>query len=112
MDKRWSMIFIAGLMEIVWAVAMDYSDGFTIWYYDVIVAVLLAGSTILLARSLNAGLPIGTAYAVWTGIGAVGTLVVSTILGNEVLSVLRVIFVIMIIGGIIGLQVTTGPRSE
>ena len=38
MDKRWSMIFIAGLMEIVWAVAMDYSDGFTIWYYDVIVA--------------------------------------------------------------------------
>ena len=112
MDKRWSMIFIAGLMEIVWAVAMDYSDGFTIWYYDVIVAVFLAGSTILLARSLNAGLPIGTAYDVWTGIGAVGTLVVSTILGNEVLSVLRVIFVIMIIGGIIGLQVTTGPRSE
>ncbi len=112
MDKRWVTILIAGLMEVVWAVAMDYSEGFTIWYYDIIVIVFLAASTILLAKSLSAGLPVGTAYAVWTGIGAVGTLVVSAILGNESLSVIRVIFVMMIIGGIVGLQVTTRSRAE
>ena len=112
MDKRWTIIIIAGLMEVVWAVAMDYSEGFTIWYYDIVVVVFLAASTILLAKAMSAGLPVGTAYAVWTGIGAVGTLVVSAILGNESLSLIRVIFVIMIIGGIVGLQVTTRPRTE
>lgn len=112
MDRRWTIILIAGLMEVVWAVAMDYSEGFTIWYYDVVVVIFLAASTILLAKSLSAGLPVGTAYAVWTGIGAVGTLVVSAALGNESLSLIRVIFVIMIIGGIVGLQATTSPRTE
>lgn len=112
MDRRWTIILIAGLMEVVWAVAMDYSEGFTIWYYDIIVAIFLAASTILLAKSLALGLPVGTAYAVWTGIGAVGTLVVSAALGNESLSLIRVIFVIMIIGGIVGLQATTRPRTE
>lgn len=105
--NAWIVIIIAGIFEVVWAIAMDYSDGFTVWYYDIIVVVFLIASTVLLARSLGMGLPVGTAYAVWTGIGAVGTITVSVILGNETLTVLRAFFVAMIIMGIAGLQITS-----
>ena len=108
MDRGWIIILIAGLAEVVWAVAMGYSDGFTIWYYDVITVVFLIISTVLLERALKTGLPVGTAYAVWTGIGAGGTIIVSVALGNETITLLRVFFVILIIAGITGLQLTSG----
>ena len=108
----WAVIFIAGLFEVVWAVAMGYSDGFTIWYYDILVAVFLIGSMVLLAKALNLGLPVGTAYAVWTGIGAVGTISVSVALGNETVTVLKSLFIMMIIAGIIGLQVTSSVTDD
>ena len=108
----WAVLFIAGLFEVVWAIAMDYSDGFTIWYYDIIVAVFLIGSTLLLAKALNMGIPVGTAYAVWTGIGAIGTIIISVALGNETLTLLKTVFVMMIIAGIIGLQMTSGRSAE
>ena len=103
----WMVLFIAGLFEVVWAIAMDYSDGFTVWYYDVIVAVFLVGSMVLLAKALNMGIPVGTAYAVWTGIGAIGTIAVSVSLGNESLTAMKALFVGMIIAGIIGLQMSS-----
>ena len=108
MDRGWIIIFIAGLMEVVWAVAMGYSDGFTIWYYDVIVVVFLIVSMYLLEKALRTGIPVGTAYAVWTGIGVVGTITVSVLLGNESVTLLRVFFVLLIIVGITGLQLTSG----
>ena len=108
MDRGWVIILIAGLAEVVWAVAMGYSDGFTIWYYDVITVVFLIISTVLLERALRTGIPVGTAYAVWTGIGAVGTIIVSVALGNETITLLRVFFVMLIIIGITGLQLTSG----
>ena len=108
MDRGWIIIFFAGLMEVVWAVSMGYSDGFTIWYFDIVTVVFLILSTLLLGKALKTGIPIGTAYAVWTGIGAVGTIVVSVALGNETISALRVFFVILIIAGITGLQLTSG----
>jgi len=108
----WIVLFIAGLFEIVWAVAMDYSNGFTIWYYDIIVVLFLVGSTVLLAKALNLGIPVGTAYAVWTGIGAVGTITVSVALGNETLTILKTLFVMMIILGIVGLQVTSSKTND
>lgn len=111
MDKDWVILIIAGLMEVVWAVAMGYSDGFTVWYYDIIVVVFLIASMVLLSMALKKGLPVGTAYAVWTGIGAVGTIIVSVILGNETMSVLKVLFVFMILAGIVGLQLTS-KQSE
>ena len=111
MDKGWMMILIAGLAEVVWAVAMGYSDGFTVWYYDVITVVFLIISTVLLERALRTGIPVGTAYAVWTGIGAVGTIIVSVALGNETLTLLRAAFVALIICGITGLQLTSGPSE-
>ena len=107
MDKGWMIILIAGLAEVVWAVAMGYSDGFTVWYYDVITVVFLIISTVLLERALRTGIPVGTAYAVWTGIGAVGTIIVSVALGNETITLLRVLFVMLIIIGITGLQLTS-----
>ena len=103
----WMVLFIAGLFEVVWAIAMDYSDGFTVWYYDAIVAVFLIGSMVLLAKALNMGIPVGTAYAVWTGIGAIGTIAVSVSLGNESLTAMKALFVGMIIAGIIGLQMSS-----
>lgn len=107
----WAVLFIAGLFEVAWAIAMDYSDGFTVWYFDVVVVIFLIGSMVLLAKALNMGIPIGTAYAVWTGIGAIGTITVSVALGNESLTALKALFVGMIIAGIIGLQITS-KQSE
>ena len=111
MDRGWIIIFFAGLMEVVWAVSMGYSDGFTIWYFDIVTIVFLIISTVLLGKALKTGIPVGTAYAVWTGIGAVGTIVVSVALGNETISALRVFFVALIIAGIIGLQLTSGNEE-
>ena len=112
MDKAWIILFVAGIMEIVWATAMDYSDGFTIWYFDILVFVFLAISMFLLEKALKGGIPVGTGYAVWTGIGAIGTIVLSVAAGHETLTLLRALFVIMIIGGIAGLQVTAGSGEE
>lgn len=110
LDKKWMILIIAGLMEVVWATFMDLSEGFTQIPYVILTAVFLVVSMYLLSKALSLGIPVGTGYAVWTGIGAVGTIVVSVLLGNEVLTVLRVIFVAMILGGIIGLQITS-PES-
>lgn len=112
MDMRWPVLIAAGLMEIVWATAMDFSDGFSIWYCDVAVIVFMAVSMFLLERSFRMGIPIGTGYAVWTGIGAVGTIAVSVALGHESITLLRAFFVMMVVGGIIGLQMTSGTSSE
>lgn len=112
MNKGWKILLLAGVMEIVWAVALDFSNGFKIWYFDIIVVLFLALSMYLMMRSLRHGIPVGTAYAVWTGIGAVGTLVVSTLLGRESLTPLSVLFVALIIGGIIGLQLTSNEDQN
>ena len=110
MNRAWAVLFAAGLCEVVWAVSMDYSDGFTVWYFDALVIVFLILSVILLSRAMKSGLPVGTAYAVWTGIGAVGTITVSVALGNEVLSILKAIFIIMIVCGIAGLELTASEE--
>ncbi len=112
MDKSWIILFVAGIMEVVWATAMDYSDGFTIWYYDIAVFVFLAISMILLEKALSGGIPVGTGYAVWTGIGAIGTIVLSVAAGHETLTILRTVFVIMIIAGISGLQITSNSSDD
>ena len=74
---------------------------------SMIVVIFLIVSMVLLAKALNKGIPVGTAYAVWTGIGAVGTITLSVALGNETLTMMKTLFVSMIIAGIIGLQITS-----
>lgn len=102
----WLILFIAGLFETAWAIGMKYSQGFTKFWPSVFTVVNVLISMALLAYSLKE-LPVGTAYAVWTGIGAVGTAILGIILFHESGDFLRLIFIFLIIVGIAGLRVVT-----
>ncbi|OYP36349.1 quaternary ammonium compound efflux SMR transporter SugE [Rhodopirellula sp. MGV] len=102
----WLLLVLAGLFEIVWAVGLKLSDGFSrpipsLW---TIAAMLISFS--LLGVSMKT-LPVGTAYGVWVGIGTVGTVIVGAIMFGEPASVLRMVFVVLIVIGIVGLKLTS-----
>jgi quaternary ammonium compound-resistance protein SugE len=99
----WFILFIAGLFEIAWAVGLKYSEGFTRLWPSVFTIAAMITSMGLLSFSVRS-LPVGTAYAVWTGIGAVGTAVLGIILFNESKDFVRLFFIFLIISGIIGLR--------
>lgn len=99
----WIILFIAGLFEVAWAIGLKYTDGFTRpWPTAATVAAMVA-SVLLLGLAMKE-LPVGTAYAVWTGIGAVGTAVLGIYLFGESASAARLACLAMIAGGIIGLK--------
>ncbi|MFP4145950.1 MAG: quaternary ammonium compound efflux SMR transporter SugE [Phycisphaeraceae bacterium] len=102
----WLILVFAGLLEAVWAIAMKYSDGFTRLWPSVVTALAMIASVILLARAMRA-LPLGTAYAVWTGIGAVAAAIAGIFLFQESHAPLRLTFLALIILGLVGLQMTT-----
>lgn len=104
----WIILFIAGLFEIGWAVGLKFTDGFTRFWPTVWTAVSLVASMALLGWSVKT-LPLGTAYAVWTGIGAVGTVIVGILLFKEPATVARLVCVAMIVAGILGLKLFSGP---
>lgn len=104
----WIILFIAGLFEIGWAVGLKFTEGFTRFWPTVWTAVSLVASMALLGWSVKT-LPLGTAYAVWTGIGAVGTVVVGILLFKEPATVARLVCVAMIVAGILGLKLFSGP---
>ena len=99
----WIMLLLAGIFEVTWAIAMKYSDGFTVLIPSIITVVGYILSAIFLAIALKQ-LPLGTAYAMWTGFGIVGTSVLGIFLFQEKLSLPQIICVLMIIVGIIGLK--------
>lgn len=101
----WTVLVLAGLLEIAWAVGLKYTDGFTRWLPSAITIVALIGSTWLLAIALRS-IPIGTAYAVWTGIGAVGTAILGIFLFAEPANAPRLLSIGLIIAGIAGLKLT------
>ena len=103
----WIILIIAGLVEIVWAVGLKYSHGFTRLLPSVITVTGMALSVYLLSLA-SKDLPIGTAYAVWTGIGAVGRVILGILLLGEPRSLTRLFFVALIVAGIIGLRFTGG----
>lgn len=107
----WTFILVAGIFEVVWALALKRSDGFNDPVYTIIFLIGLVISMYFLSRALGTGLPIGTAYAVWVGIGAIGTVVFGIILFDDPLTVVRMMFVALIVIGIVGLQVTC-PKPE
>lgn len=99
----WVYLAVAGALEIVWAIALKQSDGFSRLWPSVTFFVGLAASMLLLALSVRT-LPIGTAYAVWTGIGAAGTAIVAMIALGEERDPLRIACVFLIVAGIVGLK--------
>lgn len=101
--SAWLILIIAGLFETGWAIGLKYSDGFTKLWPSIATGVSMAISVWLLAVSLKS-LPVGSAYAVWTGIGAVGTTILGIFLFNESRELLKLFFIMMIIGGIVGLR--------
>lgn len=101
----WVYLIIAGLLEVCWAVGLKYTHGFTKLWPSVFTLITLAASMFLLSKAAQT-LPIGTAYAVWVGIGALGAGVLGILLFNEPASVLRLIFFILLLISILGLKFT------
>ena len=99
----WAVLVVAGLLEIGWAVGLKYADGFTRLWPSIATVVSLVGSMGLLAVALRT-LPLGTAYAVWTGIGTVGTAVLGIVLFREPATAMRLMCIALIVAGIVGLR--------
>jgi len=99
----WVYLFLAGLFEVVWAIGLKYTDGFTRLWPSIGTAVAIAASMTLLALALRT-LPIGTAYAIWTGIGTLGTVTFGIILFNEPVTAMRLVCIGLILAGIVGLK--------
>lgn len=100
----WSMLFIAGLLEVGWAIGLKYTEGFTRPMPSVLTIACMIASVALLGLSLKT-LPVGTAYAVWTGIGSVGTAILGIWLFGDPATALRIACIGLIVAGIIGLKV-------
>jgi quaternary ammonium compound-resistance protein SugE len=102
----WFMLFIAGLMEIGWAIGLKYTEGFTRLVPSVLTLAAMLISIVLLGLALKT-LPVGTAYAVWTGIGAVGTAILGIVLLGDPATVARLASIGLIVAGIVGLKLVT-----
>lgn len=107
----WFYLIIAGLFETVWAVGLKYSEGFTKLWPSILTVVAMALSIYLLAISLKT-LPLGTAYTVWTGIGALGTVIYGILVFGDSKDLIRILFVLMIVGGIVGLKVSSSKDNS
>ncbi|MDR6884760.1 quaternary ammonium compound efflux SMR transporter SugE [Bacillus sp. 3255] len=103
----WLYLVIAGVFEVVWAISLKFSNGFTRLVPSVITVTGMIISFYFLAVATKT-LPIGTAYAAWTGIGAVGAIIVGTLFLNEPVSLTRILFMILILVGVLGLKFTSG----
>jgi len=101
----WVYLFLAGLFEIGWAVGLKYSAGFTRLWPSIGTALAMALSVVLLAMAAKT-LPLGTAYAVWTGIGVIGAVALGIVLFNEPVTVARITCVVLIGAGVVGLKLT------
>jgi quaternary ammonium compound-resistance protein SugE len=103
---NWILLLAAGLLEVVWAVGLKYTEGFTRLVPSVITAAAMTGSVVLLGLAMR-HLPLGTAYAVWTGIGTVGTAIVGMLVLGEPAGALRIGCIALIVLGIAGLKLLT-----
>ena len=101
----WIILFFAGLFEVGWAVGLKYTDGFTRPLPTVLTIAAMAISLGLLGLAMKE-LPLGTAYAIWTGVGAVGTVIAGIILFGESMALVRLVSVALIVAGLIGLKVS------
>ncbi|PXV61658.1 quaternary ammonium compound-resistance protein SugE [Dyella jiangningensis] len=105
----WIYLVLAGLLEIVWAVGLKYTEGFTRLWPSVVTGTAMTASVVLLAMAVKT-LPIGTAYAIWTGIGAVGAVILGIVLFGDSASPLRLACVGLVVLGMVGLKLTGGAH--
>ena len=104
--SAWLVLLVAGLCEIGWAIGLKYTEGFSRLVPTALTVTAMVASVALLGWSLKA-LPVGTAYAVWTGIGAVGTAILGMMLFDEPRDVARLVCIGLIVAGILGLKLVT-----
>ena len=102
----WVYLLVAGLLEVGWAVGLKYTEGFTRLVPSVLTLVSMVASVLMLGIALKS-LPLGTAYAVWTGIGTLGTVIFGIILFSEPTDALRIASIALIVAGIVGLKLVT-----
>lgn len=102
----WILLLVAGLLEVGWAIGLKYTEGFTRLWPSLATAASLVASMLLLGLALRT-LPVGTAYAVWTGIGATGTAILGIVLFGESAAAARLACIALIVAGIVGLKVVT-----
>jgi quaternary ammonium compound-resistance protein SugE len=102
----WTLLLIAGLFEIGWAIGLKYTDGFTRLVPSALTLIAMTVSVVLLALALRS-IPVGTGYAVWTGIGAVGTALLGIVLFGESVSIARLGCIGLIVAGIVGLKLAS-----
>jgi quaternary ammonium compound-resistance protein SugE len=102
----WFLLLIAGLLEVGWAIGLKYTEGFTKPLPSALTLAAMAGSIVLLGLAMKS-LPVGTAYAVWVGIGAVGTAILGIILFHEAANIGRIASLGLIVAGIVGLKLAT-----
>jgi quaternary ammonium compound-resistance protein SugE len=106
MNSAWVYLVVAGLLEICWAIGLKYTDGFTRLWPSIFTIVALIASMFFLAKAAQT-LPIGTAYAVWVGIGALGAAILGIFLFQEPVSLSRIGFLLMLFISILGLKLTS-----
>lgn len=106
MSAAWLYLLFAGLLETAWAIGLKYTEGFTRLGPSLLTSVALIGSMVLLSLAVRT-LPIGTAYAVWVGIGALGAAVLGVVLFEEPLSLARAFFLTLLLVAIVGLKLTS-----
>ncbi|WII71894.1 multidrug efflux SMR transporter [Bdellovibrio sp. 22V] len=99
----WLVLLVAGILEFVWATGLKYSDGFTKLGPSIFTLVTMGISFYLLSLAMRV-LPVGVSYTVWTGIGAVGAIVIGFVVFKEPVSLMKLVFLGMIVGGILGLK--------
>jgi quaternary ammonium compound-resistance protein SugE len=102
----WVMLLVAGLLEVGWAVGLKYTQGFTRPWPTMATVLSMVASMVLLGLAVRT-LPLGTAYAIWTGIGTVGTALLGMVLFQEPATALRLTFISLIVAGILGLKLVT-----
>ena len=103
----WVYLFLAGVLEIVWAIGLKYTEGFTRLWPSVVTIAVAWLSFYLLALAVKT-IPVGTGYAIWTGIGAAGVAILGMILFGEPATIARFVFLALIIVGIVGLKLAAG----
>jgi quaternary ammonium compound-resistance protein SugE len=106
----WLLLLVAGVFEVAWAIGLKYTEGFSRLWPSVLTIAAMGVSVVLLALALKS-IPVGTGYAVWTGVGAVGTAVLGIVLFGESASAARIGCIGLIVAGIVGLKIVSGETG-